>query len=127
MFDPAYLAYIFRDHQFTFQGEQFSSADVLSERGFLPVIAYYADETSKWLFQGMGIGLEVYDDSVAMLGQRAEFLPSDETGVPDSIRAPLLLHSALEVLGVGLEPQLVNLDPLYERLVNGEPICAPAV
>lgn len=127
MFDSSFLAYIFRGHRFVFQGVELDSDDVLTERGFLPVIAYWADQTSRHLFQGMGLGIDVVEDDATLLGQRVIFLDSADTGVPESIRAPLLLHSALEVFGVTLEPRQVDLDPLYDRLMKGEPICAPAV
>lgn len=127
MFDSSFLSYIFREHRFYFQGVEMDSKDVLTERGFLPVIAYYADQTSRYLFQGMGLGIDVVEDDATLLGQRVIFLSSEQTGVPESIRAPLLLHSTLEVFGVQIEPQPIYLDPLFDRLMSGEPICAPAV
>mgnify|MGYP001312394323 CR=1 FL=1 len=124
MFNTSFLPYIFRDFTFTLQGVEMAPEDVLTERGLLPVIAHHADETSKWLFQGMGIGMDLVDDEESLIGQRVEFFKSEHCGVPDVMRAQFLLHSALEVLGVGLEPQQVLLDDLMNRLAAGEPICA---
>jgi hypothetical protein len=125
MFDSRYLTHIFRDHKFTFQGLELSAGDVLTERGFLSVIAYYADETSRYLFKGLGIGIDLIADDNTMLGQRVHFVESVVSGVPESLRAPLMLHATMEVLGITFEPALVNLDPLYDRLSKGEPICGP--
>jgi hypothetical protein len=126
MFDPSFLTYIFKDHRFYFQGIEMNSRDVLTERGFLPIVAYYADQNARYLFQGMGLGIDVVEDDATLLGQRVIFLDSEATGVPEAIRAPMLLHSTLEVLGVTLRPQPIDLDPLFDRLMKGEPICAPA-
>jgi hypothetical protein len=125
MFDSRYLTHIFREHKFTFQGLELSAEDVLTERGFLSVIAYYADQTSRYLFSGIGLGIDLIEDENTMLGQRVHFVESEVSGVPESLRAPIMLHATMEVLGITLEPQLINLDPLYDRLAKGEPICGP--
>ena len=124
MFNTSFLPYIFRGHTFTLQGIELDAEDVLTERGLLPVIAHHADETSKWLFQGMGIGMVLVDDEESLIGQRVDFFHSENCGVPDVMRAQFILNSALEVLGVGLEPSPVSLDALMDRLASGEPICA---
>ena len=124
MFDHRFLPEIFKSHVFVIGGREFSSDELLSERGLLPVIAYYAEETAKFVFDGMSLGVEVLEDETALLGQRVEFADAESIGLPESIRAPMVFHAALEVLGTDLEPKVVVLDELMRRLELGEPICA---